>query len=40
MNYVIEKFFSSTGAGLPDGLLSNQKSQFGEKILGPQIGKC
>jgi hypothetical protein len=25
---------------LPDGLLSNQKSQFGKKIPVPQIGKC
>jgi hypothetical protein len=22
---------------LPDGLLSNQKSQFGKKILGPRL---
>jgi hypothetical protein len=27
------------GTGLPDGLFSNQKSQFGKKISGPQIGK-
>jgi hypothetical protein len=27
-------------AGLPDGLISNQKSQFGKKISGSQIGKC
>jgi hypothetical protein len=25
---------------LPDGLFSNQKSQFGKKFSGPQIGKC